>query len=149
MELKNDINLHKTEIKELLVNKELKNKFIISSFQDKIIEYCKNINFLQNEENYFNINLERQFYFNECIDNSTEEIKHDFLSVEKTYLKCRNECLKVNSNLEDNLLNYITASNNIFRPYLNPCLQECVNLFDTLLDSYSNYMIKSKIIFYI
>ena len=152
---KNDYNLIKkqymtehfhrkeiTSIKELIVGKEKKMKQYISDVQSGIINFCIHINDLQNDNNFFNLKLNSQFKFNECVDKSVKKVEKDFLDIEVYYNKCKRNCYEKFPQAEANVIEFIEEKSKFFRPKLNPCLEDCRIFFDGLHKRYFHYLFK-------
>ena len=129
-------------VKELIIGKEKKFKSYLNDMQNGLINFCISINSLQSEHNFFNLQLNNQFKFNECIDKSVLKMQKDFADIENIYNKCKNRCFDKFPQSRENLEKYIDGKHNYSRPRLNPCLSECGDFFNSLHNRYFQYLIK-------
>ena len=109
-----------TNIKELTIGRERRIKNYVNQIQNGVINFCININDLQNENNFFDLKMNNQFKFNECIDKSVTAVKNDFSDLDKLYINCKNRCFDINPQSKESLDNYIEKSNKKLKPNLNP-----------------------------
>jgi hypothetical protein len=133
-----------TNLRELTIGREKKIKGYIRDIQNGVINFCVNMNDMQNENNFFDMKMNNQFKFNECVDKTGNKIKNDFSDIERLYVKCKNSCFEKFPQSKDSLDNYIEKSNNRLKPNLNPCVSECIQLFNGLHYRYHDYIIKSN-----
>ncbi len=132
-----------TVIKELAVGKEITMKKMLEEYQNSIINFCKDINMMQNRDNFFNLSLQEQFAFNDCVEYTSDKLKKDFKEIENFYLGCKNICIKRDPENEIKIDNYINKKINL-KFKLSPCIQDCMLKYDNLNLDYYNYMIKES-----
>ena len=126
---------------ELYTNKTKYTRFTLI-FQDLIVQFCKDANFLQNFENFFDIkSISTQMKFNECIEYTSNKIKDDFYALENVYGKCKSVCSEED---HEKVARYNETEYRIQKPNLSKCIKYCKNQYKYNLQSYKEYMIDDK-----
>ena len=120
-------------------------QFYISNFQKKLVNFCKDTNEMQNEENFFKLSMSDQMKFNDCIEDSTNKLKKDFLDLERFYSNCKQICYKNSDELtiDKSIDEYMSASFKVLSP-VHPCVRDCMNIYGDLTRKYYSYMIDGK-----
>jgi len=131
-----------TSCKELLYGKDKMIVELIKRTQNSTIKYCRNVNDLQLNTNFFKMTFGQQLQFNECVTKVSNKIKDDFTQLESFYSNCKNNCIDTDIEVEANLFKYNNAKNRITKPKLHPCISSCKSLFFGMHESYEQYFIK-------
>jgi hypothetical protein len=131
-------------IKELTVNHEIQFKRDIKKVQDKLISFCMNTNLFQTHKTMYELNLQEQFKFNECVDFVVNRIQNDISDLEGFYSSCKATCTKDNPDILENIDEFITKHSWVFQPDLHPCLADCTDLFKSMYKKYIRYMTKGS-----
>ena len=134
--------------KELVVLLDKKINVYLNNFQQKFVDFCKDKSNIQNEENFFKLNISDQMKFNECIDDVSKKVKKDFYDLERFYSNCKTVCYEKYDKftLDSSIDDYVNSS---FRIYsgIHPCINECMDLYSEFTQRYFMYMIDGKLIF--
>ena len=141
----NEIKIKQEDVfnnKELVLKLDRNVSLYLKDFQSKFVEFCKNTNNIQNEENFFKLKLPDQMKFNECIDETSTKVKKDLLDLENFYSNCKNVCYEKYDKftIDSSIENYI---NSPFKVYtgVHPCIEECMEIYAEFTRRYHIYMI--------
>ena len=137
-------------INELSYHMDKNIKFYISNFQNKLVNFCKDTNEMQNEENFFKLSMSDQMKFNDCIENSTNKLKKDFLDLEKFYSNCKIICYQNTDKLtiDKSIDEYMKSTFKVLSPP-HPCIRDCMNIYEDITGKYYKYMIDGMLFIYL
>jgi hypothetical protein len=129
-------------IKELTTNNDIRFQQDIKNIQKTLISFCMNTNLFQTYKSMYDLNLQEQFKFNECVDKIITQVQNDITDLEYFYASCKDTCVNDNPDLAENIDEFIKKHSWIFQPELHPCLNDCTELFKNMYKKYIKYMTK-------
>lgn len=127
----------KNDMRGFLISKK---KSKILDTQNEVINFCQDMNNLQNKSNIYDTKLMEQMDFSHCVDTVTDKLKEDYDLIQKNLNNCYDKCHSrfENDNLTINHLNKV----------VNNCVTHCQATHNILNDVYYDYMIKNKGIYF-